>query len=323
MFCLLAEIVLVRAGSATTTKVRYLKMNMLKKIAHHVRGFMIEPLLDKGLIVQYPNAAAQLQLKFAYQAMAQSGGRLPGLDEVGFKAFSQTDEDGILLYIFSIIGTVNKKSIEVCAGNGIECNTANLIINHGWSGLLVDGNESLVKRGQAFYRKNPHAYVYPPVFAHSWITRDSINTVVKENGFDGEIDFFSLDMDGTDYWIWEALDAAEPRVVVVEYQDIIGPEKALTVPYSDHFNAHEHPVTRGMPNYCGASLPAFVKLARKKGYRLVGCNRYGYNAFFIKNPIGEKEIPEIPIEACFKHPKVIWGMKTRFPITKDFPWVEV
>lgn len=49
------------------------------------------------------DAVSQLQLKFTYQALAASGLALPGLKEVGFKAFSQTDEDGILLYIFSII----------------------------------------------------------------------------------------------------------------------------------------------------------------------------------------------------------------------------
>jgi hypothetical protein len=78
-----------------------------------------------------------------------------------------------------------------------------------------------------------------------------------------------------------------------------------------------------MPNFCGASLPAFAQLAKTRGYRLVGCNRYGYNAFFIRNPFGEKEIPEIHIRECFKHPKVLWGMKERFPTVKDFPWVEV
>jgi len=273
--------------------------------------------------MQYPDAAAQLQLKFFFRYLSETGNPLPGLSEVGFKTFSQTDEDGILLYIFSIIGTVNKKSVEVCAGNGIECNTANLIINHGWHGLLVDGNELLVKQGQNFYRKNPHTYIFPPKFVQAWITRDNIDKIIRDNGFEGEIDLLSIDMDGVDYWIWEAIEVIDPRVVVVEYQDIIGHDKALTVPYSDHFNAYKYPTTLGMPNFCGASLPAFTKLAKKKGYRLVGSNRYGYNAFFIKNPFGESEIPEIPIKDCFKHPKVIWGIKERFPTVEDFPWVEV
>jgi hypothetical protein len=245
------------------------------------------------------------------------------LKEIGFKVFSQTDEDGILLYIFSIIGTANKTCVEVCAGNGIECNTANLLINHGWHGLLVDGDEGAVKVGQEFYKKNPSTRIYPPVFVHSWITRDNINDVLRKNGFEGEVDLLSIDVDGVDYWIWNAIKVIKPRVVVVEYQDILGPDKSLTVPYSDDFYAYKYPVTDGMPNFCGASLLAFVKLARKNGYRLVGCNRFGYNAFFVLNPLGIKHIPEIDITECFEHPKVRWGMKERYPTVKDLPWVEV
>ncbi len=298
-------------------------VNMLKRLSYRVRSFLIAPLLQGTPNIAYPDAAAQLQLKFTYKALAETGKALPPLSEAGFKCFSQADEDGILLYIFSIIGTVNKKSVEICAGNGIECNTANLIIHHKWTGLLVDDNQTLVDQGLEFYRKNPNTHVFPPKFVKAWVTRDNVNDIIRQNGFEGEIDLLSIDMDGVDYWIWKAIDVIEPRVVVVEYQDIIGPDRALTVPYSDNFNAYSYPTTNGMPNFCGASLAAFAKLATAKGYRLVGCNQYGYNAFFIRNPVGEVEIPEIPIRECFKHAKVRWGIQERFPTVRDFPWVEV
>jgi hypothetical protein len=299
-------------------------MNAIRRIADRARDYLVKPVLDQsGASFSFADVAAQLQLKLAYRSLVESGQKLPALSDVGFKVLSQTDEDGILLYIFSVIGTHNKTSVEICAGNGIECNSSNLIIHHGWSGLLVDGNENLVKQGREFYRRNRYTYVYPPTFANAWITRANVNDVVRSNGFEGEIDLLSIDMDGMDYWIWEALDVVQPRVVVVEYQDMIGPERAVTVPYRDDFNAYAYPVTQGMPNFCGASLPAFTKLAKKRGYRLVGCNQYGYNAFFIRNPLGENQIPEIPIENCFRHPKVLWGMKERLPTTLDFPWVEV
>jgi len=225
--------------------------NPLKRVAYRVRDFLVSPLLQKTPTLKYPDAASQLTLSFTYRTLAESGNALPNLGQVGFKAFSQTDEDGILVYIFSIIGTVTKTSVEVCVGNGIECNTANLIINHGWHGLLVDGNETLVKQGQEFYRRNPHTYVYPPRFVHSWVTRENVNKVIRENGFEGTVDLLSIDVDGVDYWILEAINVIEPRVIVVEYQDIVGPEMALTVPYRDDFNAYEYPTTLGMPNFCG------------------------------------------------------------------------
>ena len=88
--------------------------------------------------------------------MVNFGHHFSNINEAGFKVFSQTDEDGILLYIFSIIGTTNKRSVEICAGDGIECNTANLIINHGWNGLLLDGDEALVRTGIDYYNNNPN-----------------------------------------------------------------------------------------------------------------------------------------------------------------------
>lgn len=296
--------------------------SVIKRLAYRGRHFLNATIIE-SIRTESHDTVSQLQLKLTYQELAKSGGALPSLKEVGFRAFSQTDEDGILLYIFSIIGAANKTSVEICAGNGIECNTANLLINHGWHGLLVDGVEANVKLGRTFYQRNSSTYIFPPAFVHSWITRGNVEELLRKNGFEGEIDLLSIDIDGVDYWIWDAIKVIRPRVVVVEYQDIIGPDRSLTVPYSDDFNAYIYPTTNGMPNFCGASLPAFVKLARKKGYRLVGCNRFGYNAFFVLNPHGERHIPEIDIRECFKHPKVLWGMKERYPTVKDLPWVEV
>src|SRR5260370_17108303 len=94
---------------------------------------------------------SQILLKFAYQQQKAAGGALPGLDDVEFRAYSQNGEDGILWYIFSVIGTTNKKCVEICAGDGVQCNTANLIVNHGWNGLLLDGDEKNVTRDKPFY----------------------------------------------------------------------------------------------------------------------------------------------------------------------------
>ncbi|MGB1249286.1 MAG: hypothetical protein ACPG8W_01525 [Candidatus Promineifilaceae bacterium] len=292
-------------------------LNLLKRLINPIRDAWFMHFVEK------PDTVAQLQLRLAYQNLVASGQTLPSLDEVGFKAFSQTDEDGILWFIFSIIGVSNRRCVEICAGNGIECNTANLIVNHGWHGMLVEGDKNLVQRGQAFYRRHAHTQIYPPVFVNAWITRDNVNAVLRQNQFSGEVDLLSIDMDGVDYWIWDAIIEIDPRVVVVEYQDILGAERAVTVPYQPDFDSGQYPLTDGMPNFCGASLAAFVKLAAQKGYRLVGCNRYGFNAFFVKSELGVAEIPTVSAESCFQHPKTQWGITKRYPLVKDLPWEEV
>jgi hypothetical protein len=295
-------------------------MNTFKRLIIKLRNFLIGPLANR---MQEPDAATQIHLKLAFKHFSNSATAFDDLSDYGFRAFSQADEDGILLFIFALIGSGSKRCVEICAGDGRECNTANLIINHGWHGLLVDGNETLVRTGRDFYAQGRSTTIYPPVFVQAWITRDNVNEIITGNNFAGEIDLLSLDMDGVDYWIWEAITVCKPRVVVLEYQDILGPVRAVTVPYSDDFDAWQYSTTDGMPNFCGASLAAFVKLARKKGYRLVGCNRYGFNAFFVRNPLGEKQLPEVDVESCFKHPKVLDGMRNRFPLVQGMPWMEV
>lgn len=243
--------------------------------------------------------------------------------QYGFSNLSQTDEDGILLYLFSVLGAPTRTAIEMCCGEAIESNTANLILNHGWNALLVDGDPDNVKRAKRFFANTRMTYVYPPKVVQAWITRDSINSLIESNGFGGEIDLLSLDLDGVDYWLWKAITVANPRVVVVEYQDILGPDRALTVPYADDFRADAYSETNNMPNFAGASLAAFVRLARQKGYRLVGVNRLGYNAFFVRNDLGAGILPELPIEEAFKHPKNVEGMRERYPLVADLPWVDV
>lgn len=281
-------------------------------------------LIDRGRLLfeaAGPDAGTQLMLALSYEK-ANEPLRRP-LCDYGFSCYSQTDEDGILLYLFAILGTVNRRCVEICAGNGLECNTANLLLNHGWHGLLVDGAADRVQRGRRFYSASRRTYVYPPTFVDTWITRDNVNEIMVSQGFGGEIDLLSLDLDGVDYWIWKALTACSPRVVVLEYQDILGPERSWTVPYSDSFSGAEFGLTGPMPNFAGASLSAFIKLGREKGYRFVGVNRLGFNAFFVREDLGRDVLPEVPVEAGFVHAKNQQGMRDRFPIVAELPWEEV
>jgi hypothetical protein len=297
---------------------------ILKRSADKARSYLARPVLSA--MAQAPRSndtAAQILLQLAYARLVREGTPLPRIKDVGFRVYSQSDEDGILLFLFSVIGATNKTCLEICAGDGMECNTANLILNHGWTALLFDGDAPNVAEGNKFYAASRDTFIYPPRFLQAWITRTNVNALVKDNGVEGEIDLLSLDMDGVDYWIWQALTVVAPRVVVLEYQDILGPERACTVPYADDFNAGKYPATSGMPNFAGASLAAFVKLGESKGYRLVGVNRYGYNAFFVRNGIADKILPRVDIKTCFDHPKNIQGMRERFPTVKDLPWVNV
>jgi len=270
----------------------------------------------------------QLLLSNLYANRLRHGSPCFRFEDIEFRAFSENGEDGILLYLFSIIGTTNKKCVEMCAGDGIECNTANLIINHGWDGLLFDGNEQWIESGKAFYSTCPLTYSKPPILVTAWISAENVNSLIKDNGYGGEIDLFSLDMDGVDYWIWKAIDCIQPRVVVLEFNADWGPNKEVTVAYKPDFRMDY----RRQPTMdCGASLPAFCKLGREKGYRLVGVQRGGWNAFFIRRGIGEEIFPEISATQAFSENRILrnwdmsWMSAHLMPNASDSScqWVEV
>ena len=262
----------------------------------------------------YNTQALQRQLFFHYQNLKNQGLQLPKFPDAGFRVYSQNDEDGLLLYIFSLVGFTNKICVDMAFGSPYGANTTNLICNWGFHGLLVEGGSVPT----TFFNTHKDTSIFPPKLQQAWITAENVNELCLENEIEGEIDLFSLDMDGVDYWVWKNLKAISPRVVVVEYLDILGHEKALTVPYKADFNRfdmHE--------DFFSASLPAFVKLGKEKGYKLVGVNKYGFNAFFTKNGLGEEVLPEIKASECFTHPKVKSGIKERYPAVKDLPWVAV
>lgn len=161
---------------------------------------------------------------------------------------------------------------------------------------------------------------WPPSILHAWITRDNVNQILVDAGYVGEIDLLSLDVDGVDYWLWEAMTAISPRVVVLEYNHLHGPDLSVTVPYRDDFVAE---FSEYGSDYAGASLAAFIKLGRRKGYRYVGSNTIGTNAFFVRDDVPTAVLPEATPEEAFAHPRAQFGMEVRYPKIKNKEWMEV
>jgi hypothetical protein len=245
----------------------------------------------------------QLLLRLRYQDFVRRGAPLPRFADVEFCCYSQNGEDGILLYLFSLVGMTNRKVVEICAGDGIECNAANLVIHHGWQGLMVDGDAKQIEAGKSFYSTCRTTCFAPPRLLATWITADNVNSLVRDHGFDGSIDLLSLDMDGNDYWIWRALDCVQPNVVVLEFNAACGPTSSVSMSYDPDFRLD----LNVQPYRCGASLPAFVKLARGRGLRLVGVQSLGFNAFFVRNGLAEDLLPERSIADCYNENERLRG----------------
>jgi hypothetical protein len=190
----------------------------------------------------------------------------------GYKVYSQNDEDGIIAEIFRRIGTTSRTFVEFGVETGVECNTAKLLVD-GWRGLWIEANPQSV----AAIRGNFASLIADGRLSvvESRVTAENINALIAQSGLGNEIDLLSIDIDFNDYWIWKAIDAVNPRVVVIEYNATLRPPMSLVVPY--------RPETQwDGSNYYGASLEALVKLGAEKNYRIVGCSIAGVNAFFVR-----------------------------------------
>jgi hypothetical protein len=248
------------------------------------------------------------------EAMYRSAATLPTFKEAGFRLYSQNDEDGILHLIFCVIGTEGV-AVEIGCGDGFENNTTNLVVNCGWHALLIDADAANVESTRRFFARSRDTRIFPPIVRQTTVTSENVNDVVA--GFEGEIDLLSLDIDSVDYWVLSGMSAIQPRVVVVETPTIWGPEYARTVPNDPQWTHSAN------PDFYGASLGAFNKLLRERGYRFVGTSRYGTNSFFIRHGIGEAGFPAAPLEAGFQHPRAREGIVTRSRRSQHLPWVDV
>jgi hypothetical protein len=191
-----------------------------------------------------------------------------------FKVYSQSGEDGIIQYLIARIPDIPKTFIEFGVENYLESNTRFLILNNYWSGLIIDGDKNnieYIKRDPIYWRSQLTAI-------NSFVTKDNVNDLFESNNFSGDIGILSIDIDGNDYWIWDAITICNPSIVIVEYNSFFGEKTPVTIPYSENFIRNE---AHSSLIYYGASIRAFELLANKKGFELVFTNKAGNNLFFV------------------------------------------
>lgn len=237
--------------------------------------------LQKRLAALERNASHALVAR--YPELSAASGQRAELLCAECQIYSQDGEDGILAFLFGKIGVRDRRFVEFGIGDVERCNSTQLALGFGWSGLLVDGEPRFVERARRFYAARPEAA--PRVrIAEAWITPENVDAVFRAHGVSGDVDLVSIDIDGNDYWVWRALEAARPRVIAIEYNASLGPEEVLVTRYDPHFDRFAlHP--RGW--YHSASLAALEQLGRSRGYRLVGCDSAGFNAFFVRDDAAE------------------------------------
>jgi len=294
---------------------------LMQKISRRILDRLSFEFRDQQLLLEKTSSETKIALRnlyLNYRKSAEGGEKLPSVWDTGFRIFSQFDEDGIILFLLGVVGIGPAKFVEIGGGDGVGAsNCANLALNLGFDGLFIDGNQDLIQKGLKFYAEHPDTHFYPPRFREALVTKKNVNKILREAEFEGEVDLLSIDIDGNDYWIWEAIECVQPRIVVTETHVEFG-QRSIVVPYKEDFAWQP-----GMnPYYLGASPAAMTKLADRLGYRLVGANRFGFNTFFVRKDLAANLIPEVDVVDLFRHSRNRERMQL-FETVKDFEFVSV
>ena len=224
-----------------------------------------------------------------------------------FRVFSQFGEDGIIQYLISRVPIEHDTFVEFGVGDYRESNTRFLLCNDNWRGLILDSGTSHVD----FIRTNPIGWRHTIDALSVFVTRENINEAIAGAGITGDIGLLSVDIDGNDYWVLDAIDVVSPRILIVEYNSTFGPDAAVSVPYDpkfDRMNADSSNL------YWGASLAAMCLAAHRKGLAFVGSNSAGNNAFFVREDI----LGDVPALTSNEG----W-VDARFRDSREFRWKHV
>jgi hypothetical protein len=213
------------------------------------------------------------------------------LRDAEFKVFSQFGDDGIIQFLLSAVSVSNDRFVEFGVESYREATTRFLLRNDNWRGLVLDSsaeNVSAIRGSVDFWLHELQAEV-------ATVTPDNINAFLTDAGFTGPIGLLHIDIDGNDLHVWNALEVADPDIVILEYNALLGPDHALTVPYDPCFDRRK---AHSSWLYHGASIRAIVAACQRCGYAFVGCNSAGNNAYFVRRgQLGR--VREVSIEDGF------------------------
>jgi hypothetical protein len=261
---------------------------MIKKLILKIREHICSPLL-------YESEIQKLMLGRILSNQVKSA-KVKDIHDNEFRVFSQFGDDGIIQWLIYHLDIPNKTFIEFGVEDYSESNTRFLMMNDNWSGFVMDGNNENIKKIKAQYYYWRHELNAKTVF----ITRANVNSLIAEQNFSNDVGLLHIDLDGNDYYIWEAINVINPIIVIVEYNSLFGMDRPISVIYDDAF-------IRSKAHYStllwGTSLLSLYNLANDKGYSFIGCNSAGNNAYFVRNDKLNKNIKTVSLADGFVQSK--------------------
>lgn len=193
------------------------------------------------------------------------------------KRWSQNGEDGVIQALLRrICGNTIGVALEL--GYRQHENNTRALEERGWRTITVDAR--------------------PEASIQDWVVAENVEAQAEHWGVPRDLDFLSIDLDGQDLWVMDALltGGYRPRLICVEYNAAWGMRRSIVVP------CHADWVW-DRTNYMGASLLALARVAARHGYQLVYCDASGTNAFFVAEANHETDNKlQIRVARCYRPP---------------------
>ena len=205
----------------------------------------------------------------------ESVGAVVDLRLAELRIFSQNGEDGVTCEVVRHLPGVTQHFVEFGVGDGWSCNTRVLAEVLGWSGTYFE-----IDPGTHALLQDRYVNSSRVTATQAAVTPDNVNDLFVQAGVPAEFGVLCIDIDGQDFWVWQALsEDFRPAIVIAEVNLAYGMDVALT----ESPGAPQGALTETW----GASLRAMESLARGKGYRLVHIEMAGVNAFFVREDLLE------------------------------------
>lgn len=188
------------------------------------------------------------------------------LNDYAANHYSQFGEDGILAKILERLPEHDQWCVEFGAWDGkFLSNTAKLIEQNQYSAVLIEGDPERFGDLEAF--ADIHKQVVPLCAMVGFSADDGLDHLLRDTAIPQNFDVLSIDIDGNDYHVWDAVNDYRPKVVCIEFNP--------SIPNEVRF------VQEANPNVVqGSSAKAMVELGQSKGYELVATTTC--NAIFVE-----------------------------------------
>ncbi|MEI9986475.1 MAG: hypothetical protein WDN69_26865 [Aliidongia sp.] len=227
---------------------------------------------------------------------------------------SQHGEDGIVRKILEIIGARNQWVVEIGAWDGKHLSNSWALTNRqGWHGVLVEGDAERCATLRANCAALPKVTVKQAYVGFDPAAPNALDAILAETPVPVDFDLLSIDIDGNDYYLWQALMRYRPRIIIIEYNPTAANDVVFVQDADESLNQ-------------GCSLAALIQLGKDKGYELACATKT--NAIFVcAEEFPKLGIADNDIDAmrCDTGPRILFGYDgTVFTAGVSYlPWTHI